>query len=310
MATANLQFDGTLNVPMSTLPDRGGSTLIEYFRKNHAIARERFKLEPSKCYQRHIRELYAELEPREPLPSLDGAYVKEISRDQAASIILKYEWLTGDPRNKAPLGRGNEAYYGLWLESELIGANALGRSGGTIGDICGLGYADQTVGLHRGACVHYAPKNAASFFTAETCKKAQRDRGWSIFFAYSDTHNASEVGTIYQACNWFYLGEDLGRAEGSFHANFISPDGTRKITSYQLNHDKERKIARELGWNESKGPVRTWLKRSPSEDGAGWTQENEYTKKKWCWFEGTPSEKRRLKNACRYDLDLPYPKRL
>jgi hypothetical protein len=309
MATVNLQLDTTLNLPMSPLPDQGGSTLIEYFRQNHAIARERFKLEPTKCYQRHIRELYQELEPREPLRSLDGAYVREISRDQAASVILKYEWLAGDPRNKAPMGRGNQAYYGLWIDGELIGANALGRSGGMVGDICGPDYAEQTVCLQRGACVHYAPKNAASFFTAETCKRARKDHDWNVFFAYSDTHNASEVGIIYQACNWYYLGEDLGRAEGSFHANFISPDGSRRITSYQLNHDKERKIARELGWDETKGPVRTWFKRPPSEGGAGWTQENEYTKKKWCWFEGSRSEKRRLKNASRYDLNLPRPKR-
>jgi hypothetical protein len=312
MATANLQFDNTLQIPISAPSEGRKIDLIAYYRRNHAIARERFKSDPTKCYQRHIRELYAELEPREQLRSLSGACVTEITREQAASIILKYEWLAGDPKNKSPMGRGIQACYGLFShDGELIGANCLGVMGGEIGNICGELYADKTVCLMRGACVHYAPKNAGSFFTAETCKQAYKDpdRGWSVFFAYSDTRNASEVGTIYQACNWFYLGEDLGRAKRSHHTNFISPDGTQKVTSYKLNHDKDRKFLRSLGWNESKGSMRSWLKRPMSEGGAGWTQENEYGKKKWCWFEGSPSEKRRLKNASRYDLDLPRPKR-
>jgi hypothetical protein len=38
--------------------------------------------------------------------------------------------------------------------------------------------------LLRGACVHFAPKNAASFLISWACKLAAREFGWRIFHAY------------------------------------------------------------------------------------------------------------------------------
>lgn len=274
----------------------------DYLRKMHAIARERFERDRSKCYQRHIRELWAEVEPREQLTSLDGAVVERTTRAEAESIILKYEWLAADPRNSAPMGRGIQAFYGLRLNGELIGANCLGKMGGDISNICGKANAKKAVCLHRGACVFYAPHHAASYFTARTCKQAHRDFGWQIFFAYSDTADASEIGTIYSACNWHYLGEDVGKAEGSFHVDFVSPDGSQRVSSYKLNHDTERKFLRGLGWSEDEGPMRPFLKR------LGWTPKIVLGKKKWVWFEGTRAEKKYLRSVCRYEF-LPYPKR-
>jgi hypothetical protein len=274
----------------------------EYLRKMHAIARERFERDRSKCYQRHIRELWSEVEPRDQLTSLNGAVVERITREDAESIILRYEWLAADPRNSAPMGRGIQAFYGLRLNGELIGANCLGKMGGDIGNICGRANAKKAVCLHRGACVFYAPHHAASYFTARTCKQAHRDFGWQIFFAYSDTADASEIGTIYSACNWHYLGEDVGKAEGSFHVDFVSPDGSQRVSSYKLNHDRERKFLRGLGWSESEGPMRPFLKR------LGWTPKIVRGKKKWVWFEGTRAEKKYLRSVCRYAF-LPYPKR-
>jgi hypothetical protein len=273
----------------------------EYLRKMHRVAKERFELDHSKCYQRHIRELWAEVEPREQLTSLAGAIVERITREEAESIILKYEWLAADP-NKPPIGRGIQACYGLRLNGELIGANCLKKIGGGISNICGKTNAHKAVCLHRGACVFYAPPHAASFFTSRTCKQAYKDFGCQIFFAYSDTAGASEIGTIYSACNWNFIGEDVGKAQASFHVDFISPDGTKRVSSYKLNHDTDRKFLRSLGWDETKGPMRPYLKR------LGWTPKIVHGKKKWVWFEGSRAEKAYLKSACRYEF-LPYPKR-
>ena len=91
---------------------------LAYFKANHAEARRRFFADPTKCYQRHIRELYEELEGRvspcsadcyNKCSHLDGYTVKQITREQAETIILKYEWLAGDPMNKSPMGRGISA---------------------------------------------------------------------------------------------------------------------------------------------------------------------------------------------------------
>jgi hypothetical protein len=275
----------------------------------HEEARNRFLADPSKCYQRHIREVWAEIEQCPQLPSLSNARVERISREQAASIILKYEWLAGDPRNKQPLGKGSQAFYGLILNEELLGATCIGRVGAGIGNICGK-YLKRTAYISRGACVPHAPKNAGSFLTRYACRMASQDFGWRVFFAYSDTHDASEIGTIYQACGWFYLGEGLGRPSGSTHIDFLSPDKDEIITSYMLNHGTCDERIKSMGWTGRKGMKRETLRK------LGWTAILRFGKKKWAWFEGTPLEKKKMAEACRIhlgikkkDWPLSYPKR-
>jgi len=288
------------------------------YEKEHALARQRFESDPSKCYQRHIREVWTEISGHKPpcteqclkgcphFPKTDRE-VRKITTEEAATLILKYEWFASDNTKRSPLGRGIETCYGLFLRGAMIGANCFGSMGGKIGDICGSAYADRTGYLMRGVCAHYAPIHAASFFTAASCKLASKEMNWKIFFAYSDTHAASEIGTVYQACNWYYLGEKLGN---NGHSNYISPDGKIKVTSYQLNHDKSRKFLRSLGWDERvKTTMREWLRTVPCDsEGQHWVEEHEYPKKKWCWFEGTAEEKAAMKATCRYPLNLPYPK--
>ena len=283
--------------------------MIEQYAKAHEEARKRFLAEPSKCYQRHIREVWAEWEPHIPIASLKEAKVEQITRSEAESIILKYEWLAG-VGTAAPMGRGISAYYGLKLNGGLLGASCWGRMGGAVGNICGEEFSKQTVCLMRGACVAWADTThvdskgqthtgaAASAFTSRACKQAYKDFGWEIMFAYSDTTDAGEMGTVYQACNWYYLGEGIG---SNVHTDFLSPDKKRRITSYQLNHQgEEYPLMRSLGWTPEDGEMRPWL------DLKGWTRIVSPVKKKWAWFEG--SRKEFLKSKCRHPF-LPYPKR-
>ena len=258
----------------------------------HNEALRRYKIEPTKCYQRHIREVWGELEGRPTLPSLAGARVEQISRHEAADIILKYEWLQ-------TLGRGVSAYYGLRMpDGELVGASCWGKMGGAVGNICGPEFSDKTICLMRGACAPHAPQNSASFFTRNACRQAYKDFGWEITFAYSDTKDAGEIGTVYQACGWYYLGEGIG---SNVHTDFLSPDRSRKITSYALNHQDERySLMRSLGWTPEVGAMRPWL------DLQGWTRIICPKKKKWAWFEGP--RKGLVKSKCRHPF-LPYPKR-
>lgn len=290
----------------------------------HEEARNHFLADPSKCYQRHIREVWETLDGRGcPCTAecrkgcihfpRNSREVRKITREETASIILKYEWLAANSKNKAPLGRGIETCYGLFLNGELIGANCFGRMGGQIGNICGPHYADKTGYLMRGACVHYAPMHAASYFTSLSCKLACKEMGWTVVFAYSDTAGASEVGTIYQACGWRYCGEGKGLAvDGANgtgnHYNYISPDGKDSVTSYKLNHDKDRKFLRSIGWTTDiktkdgrNVPMRAWLQAQ------GWSPVKELPKKKWVTFVGTADERAEAANACRYPA-LPYPK--
>src|ERR1700676_1505980 len=81
----------------------------------HEIARERFRLNPVKCLQRHIREVYMEMEPHPQVANLYGAEVVPISRREASQIILKYEFL-------GTMGFAPSAFYGLKYNGELLGA--------------------------------------------------------------------------------------------------------------------------------------------------------------------------------------------
>ena len=117
--------------------------------------------------------------------------------------------------------------------------------------------------------------------------------------AYQPTEDAGEMGTIYQACNWWYIGAGLGRADNSFHMDYVR-DGSQ-ITSYKLNHQgTDKTFMKSLGWTPEEGAMRPWLISK------GWTQIKRYGKKKWLWFEG--KDKERLKELSRY-RPLPYPKR-
>src|ERR1700730_10687346 len=112
-----------------------------------------------KAHQRVIRERIAEADPRPQLVSLDGFRVRQITRDQAESVILKYEWLGTMNR---PL-----ACYGLFSPDSdaVLGVACFGKSGGSkaASSILGPDFANSAICLERGACVHWAPDRAPSF---------------------------------------------------------------------------------------------------------------------------------------------------
>jgi hypothetical protein len=66
------------------------------------------------------------------------------------------------------------------------------------------------VALERGACAFWAHEHTASWFINRACAMAARDHGWKLFVAYSDTE-AGEIGTVYQACGWHYIGRASNR---------------------------------------------------------------------------------------------------
>ena len=266
----------------------------------HFEAEERFKADPNKCYQRHIREVYAEKEPKPSIPSLNGARVVRITNEEAKPIILKFEWIT-------TMGAGTVASYGLKIENELIGVACFGRVGLRIAEICRADtveetkkLAQKTAYLMRGACVPWAPKDSASFLIRNACRQAHKEFGWRIFFAYSDLE-AGEIGTVYQAVGWSYLG--AGRGRTGAHYDFLSPDGKELWTSQKINHNREE-LAKRLGAPLEKGRFRPWLRDH------GWTEIRRESSNKgvYVWFEGNASERRELKKLCRYPF-LPYPKR-
>lgn len=232
-----------------------------------------------KAHQRVIREEMAHREPRRQMASLRGCWVEPITREEAESIILKYEWL-------GTMGRGVAAYGLRAPGGELLGTAVFGwPSAVQSRDICGREYREVAICLERGACVHWAPSNAASFLISQAVKQAAKDRGWRIFYAYADPE-AGEIGTVYQACNWLYIGQGVGRTPGRLREDWRLPDGT-ELSSRSLRHRKmKRTDALALGWK----PI------------------YKHPKHKYVHFEGSKSERAALRQALRYPPQ-DYPKR-
>ena len=110
-------------------------------------------------------------------------------------MIAKYEWL-------GTLGNASH-YVGLLAPNrELHGVACFGPAPG------GIHVGGPALYLTRGACVHYAPRNAASFLINHACKLMCRETGVPLFFAYADPA-AGEYGGVYQAANWNYLGQGI-----------------------------------------------------------------------------------------------------
>jgi hypothetical protein len=63
--------------------------------------------------------------------------------------------------------------------------------------------------ISRGACISWSPKNLASKLISYSINWMVKNTEYRVFSAYSDTE-AKELGTIYQACNFFYIGKKFG----------------------------------------------------------------------------------------------------
>lgn len=276
----------------SATPDEDdkGATLFE-LSPPMAAQRQRLKVltapEPRvgpsvalKAHQRVIRETEAEKGPRPTLANLDGCYVEAITTEAAKAVILRYEWL-------GTMGRAVATYGLRGADGDLLGVAAFGwPSAIESRDVCGREYREQAVCLERGACVHYAPSNAASFLITHALRQASADHGWKIFYAYADPE-AGEIGTVYQACNWLYIGQGVGRTPGRLREDWRLPDG-KVLSSRSLRH-------------------RGMKRRDALE--AGWVPVPKHPKHKYVQFVGTKPERAALRQALRYSPQ-PYPKRL
>jgi len=187
-----------------------------------------------KAWQRKIREKEAQKDPR-PVVGLENAIVVEISYEKAKELILKYEWLGN-------MGT-TERSFGLILDGELAGVVCFGKTGGTdtAKSVCGEEWAQHVVTLCRGACVHWAHPQSASYLISCACKlmasSGRTTRSGKvfppsfIFVAYADT-DANEIGTVYQSCNWAYTGKTSGTT--------MYRDVTGKLRDSKLIHSATR----------------------------------------------------------------------
>jgi hypothetical protein len=205
----------------------------------------------SKFTSQHALEQYYKSQPtaRSAMTSLDGCTVEEISYQQAASIILPYEWWGTMSRTRL--------HYGLWSpDGELIGAECLG---GVYSGRALVPGAIEMI-LQRGACVYWKPPGAPSFLIKRALLLAYRDHKVEIVRAYAD-RRADEIGQIYQYLGWHYIG--LGRGHGDERVEWHMKDrpADQWVTSRNLGHQGyvgkgAWARARTEGWESRKAPAK------------------------------------------------------
>jgi hypothetical protein len=76
--------------------------------------------------------------------------------------------------------------------------------------------------IARGACISWSPKNLGSWLIMKSIKWMVANTEFRYFTAYSDPE-AKELGTIYQACNFIYLGQKFG---GGYQ--YLDPKNTER----------------------------------------------------------------------------------
>jgi hypothetical protein len=153
------------------------------------------------AWQKQLRDRYL-AEGTPPVPDLDvkRAQVRRVGRHLAEQIILKYEWLGTMSSTSHHYG----IFYGSYCAGVCCVAVGSGSAGSNVHKMFGLDRR-QVAMLARGACVHWAPTGSNSKLVSWTCRLLSRETAARVVIAYSDT-DAGEIGTIYQACNWTYIG--------------------------------------------------------------------------------------------------------
>jgi hypothetical protein len=159
-------------------------------------------LQIGKAYQRKIRDQKKETDTGGlfgyPTADIKNAKCKEITFDQAKTIILEYEWL-------GTMGT-TQIHYGIFFDDILAGAICFGFFQAMQGysSFVGNKYSKMGIQLSRGACAHWAHEHSASKLIGYGLRELEK-KGYKFCIAFSDP-DAGEIGTVYQATNWYYLG--------------------------------------------------------------------------------------------------------
>lgn len=229
---------------------------------------------------------------------LKKAEVREITRSQCEPIILEYEWLRCMPAVTWHC-------FGLYFEGKYCGgvvcygpeySENLGKltreKGGKRADWSKYGYEGKMILLSRGACVHWSHPHSASFLIRKSMKMLPTK--YEVITCTTD-HAAGEIGTIYQACGFHYVGS-MREANPNVKSKHMDRDGW-------LIDDKiwsARSIRQACGTTK----IEDIRKIFPNVQ-----KVKQHSKHRYFAFLGSKKMKRKHQRSIQH-LIKPYPKRL
>jgi len=207
-----------------------------------------------KSHQRIIRENLFESDLKtlpfdhSSLKATDFTLSLEPMSKEITHFIKTYEWLgtTGVSPKWVFTARYNGVLGGVVLINE---PNSYSK-------ILGSNTRKYEALIQRGACASWTPKNLASRLIMHSCRWMVSNTEKRMFVAYADP-SAHEIGTIYQACNFEYLGSGFGVKEMLVHPAMkkgepFSPQTLRR-TSTLKKWAKETGITIDPSWIKENG---------------------------------------------------------
>ena len=207
---------------------------------------DRFKnYKKDHCWQYEIRQqnleqdlLDADLTIKEydnlRTDDFDFLYVDKENKAECEEIkqfIERHEWL-----GKLP-ARPTHRFIARLKKNGIIAGAIVMATPHSFSHILGKENRDKEKLISRGACISWAPKNLGSWLIMKSIKWMVKNTEFRMFSAYSDPE-AKELGTIYQACNFIYLGQKSGTAKQYFDPNrpelgWFSDRDFRKKSKYR-----------------------------------------------------------------------------
>lgn len=222
--------------------------------------------------------------------NLKNTVVKPIDLSLAKKIVEEYEYL-------GCLAAINQYQYGIFFRNQLTGELNCGGVvvfGQEYAENQGVwdkyGYTNKIILLNRGVCLHWTPKNTNSKLIMEAIKMLPAK--YKVITCTIDP-DAGEIGTIYQACNFYYVG---AMRKNKSRVNVIingKKYGSRSIRQKYGTMSKKTLpdiVKKELGNNVNIEFVTV------------------YAKHRYFYFRGNKIEKKKNLQAIK-NIIKPYPKR-
>jgi hypothetical protein len=174
--------------------------------------------------------------------------------------------------------------------------------------------------ISRGCCISWSPKNLARAFLMWSIRWMVDKTPFRLFTAYSDPA-AKELGTLYQACNFMYLGKTHGtEKQYRYQGEWVSDRRFCQRSTY-------RRCANELGiswqshwesgdrviWTEIPDDIEAKLRQRAKEHMAMCEVREVPPKHKYCMILGqdgreTKALRKRFEELNPNLAGLPYPK--
>lgn len=153
-------------------------------------------------------------------------------RTEAKYFIRRHEWLGN-------LSQYTTHWFGAYYKGHLAGV-LLFNLPNAFSKMLGENTPNLERLISRGACISWSPKNLASAMIMYATNWLARNTQYRLFTAYSDPM-ARELGTVYQACNFFYLGQTAGasmRYLNPYTGNIVSDRFFRQRSAYRRYCDE------------------------------------------------------------------------